>query len=369
MIQHSFAEASERRRSTFDVRHSWFEVRGSMCYNSSMFFFGGLDVLTIGAGTRDVFIKSKHFERKTDADAPAGFDACFPMGAKIPIDDIYLETGGGATNAAVTFSQLGYKTACLCRVGNDANGEAVKQALQKGGISIKHIQTDFKRQTSYSVIILSGSGHRSILVYRGASNHIDTRQINWSKLNPAWIYLTSLGGDIKQLQSIFKAAKNQSIKIAWNPGNNELRLGVKKLKSFIESVDLLFVNREEAALLTQKPPRHLEDIIKTLGKLPKQALIITDGPNGAYAYDRNTESALHIAAIPGKRINTTGAGDAFGSGFTASFIKNSDINTALCTGSLNSIGVITTMGAKNGILKSFPLAKQIKRCKIKKISL
>lgn len=334
-----------------------------------MFFFGGLDVLTIGAGTRDVFIKSKHFERKTDSEAPAGFDACFPMGAKIPLDDIYMETGGGATNAAVTFRQLGYKTACLCRVGEDANGEAIKQALKNNRISTKYIQTDSKRQTSYSVIILSGSGHRSILVYRGASNHIDTNQIDWNKLHPAWIYLTSLGGDLKQLQGIFKSAKNQSVKIAWNPGNNELRLGIKKLKNHLQSADLLFLNREEAALLTQKPPRHLEEIIKTLGKLPKQALIVTDGPNGAYAYDRNTESAYHISAIPGKRINTTGAGDAFGSGFTASFMKDSDIKSALCIGSLNSIGVITTMGAKNGILNSFPSAKQMKRCKIKNISL
>jgi hypothetical protein len=334
-----------------------------------MFFFGGLDVLTIGAGTRDVFIKSKHFERKTDTNAPAGFDACFPMGAKIPLDDIYMETGGGATNAAVTFKQLGYNTACLCRVGADANGDAIKQALKSAGIETRYIQTDSKRQTSYAVIIIAGTGHRSILVYRGASNYIDVQQINWSKLNPSWIYLTSLGGNIKQLQSIFKAVKNKSIKIAWNPGNGELRLGIKKLKSFLESTDLLFVNREEAALLTQKPPRHLEEIMITLGELPKQALIVTDGPNGAYAYDRNTESALHIAAIPGKRINTTGAGDAFGSGFTSSYIKNPDIRTALCTGSLNSIGVITTMGAKNGILNKFPSNKQMQRCKIKNFSL
>ncbi len=334
-----------------------------------MFFFRELDVLTIGAGTRDVFIKSKHFERKTDAQAPAGFDACFPMGAKIPIDDIYLETGGGATNAAVTFSQLGYKTACLCRVGNDDNGEAIKKALKDNRISTKYIQIDPERQTSYSVILLSGSGHRSILVYRGASNFINTQEINWNTLNPAWIYLTSLGGNLKQLQNIFKLQKEKYFKIAWNPGNNELQFGLNKLKKYIKLTNLLFLNREEASLLTQKPPRHLEDIIKTLGELPKQTLIITDGSNGAFAYDRNTQSAYHVSAIPGKRINTTGAGDAFGSGFTASYIKYKDMHTALCTGSLNSIGVITTMGAKNGILNSFPSVKQIKRCKIKKINL
>ncbi|MDF1496791.1 MAG: carbohydrate kinase family protein [Patescibacteria group bacterium] len=334
-----------------------------------MSWLGGLDVLTIGAGTRDVFIKSKHFEKKSDPKAPAGFDACFPMGSKIPLDDIYLETGGGATNAAVTFRQLGFKTACMCRVGADSNGNAVKEALSARGINTKFIQTDSKHQTSYAVIILAGSGQRSILVYRGASNFLDTNECDWNKINPSWFYLTSLGGKLPQIKTIFSKVKSDNIKVAWNPGNSELKLGLKKLQTHIQNTDLLFLNREESALLTEKPPRHLIEIIKQLGHLPKQALVITDGPNGAYAYNPKDKSLLHAKAIPGKRINTTGAGDAFGSGFTASFIKDGDIRKALCVGSYNSIGVITTMGAKVGILESFPGSQKMKRCKIKQIKL
>lgn len=329
-----------------------------------MFGFGGIDVLTIGAGTRDVFIKSKHFEKKSDPLAPAGFDACFPMGAKIALSDIYMETGGGATNAAVTFKQLGFKTACLCRVGQDANGEAIKTALKSSGIITKYIQTDEKRQTSYAVIILAGTGQRSILVYRGASNFISTSEPLWQKTSPGWIYLTSLGGNHSAIKDIFKFAKNKSSAVAWNPGNSELKLGLNKIRKYIKATDLLFLNREEAALLTGKPPRHLEEIVKKLGQLVRRALIITDGPNGAYAYDANNKQFFYAKAIPGKRVNTTGAGDAFGSGFTASFIKNQNIKSSLCVGSWNSIGVITTMGAKMGILDSFPSDKKMKKCKI-----
>jgi len=334
-----------------------------------MFSLGGVDVLTIGAGTRDVFIKSKHFEKHDNPDAPSGFDACFPMGAKIALENIYLETGGGATNAAVTFNQLGYKTACLCRVGNDSNGSAVKSALKQRGIITKYIQTDEKRKTSYAVILLSGSGKRSILVYRGASNFLDMSECDCKKINPNWIYLTSLGGKMKTLGQVFTAARNNQISVAWNPGNSELKQGQKKLKKYIKDTDLLFLNREEAALLTELPPRHLEDIVKKLGHLPKQALIITDGPDGAYAFDPNNETLTHIEAIPGKRRNTTGAGDAFGSGFTASFIKDQNIETALCVGSHNSIGVITTMGAKAGILKDYPNDNKMKHCKLRNIKL
>ena len=71
-----------------------------------------LDVLTVGAATRDVFIQSKRFKNIKNPLAADGLDVCFPLGAKIDLDSVIFETGGGATNAAVTFSRFGLRTAC-----------------------------------------------------------------------------------------------------------------------------------------------------------------------------------------------------------------------------------------------------------------
>ena len=328
------------------------------------FPFSQTKVCTIGSGTRDVFVRSSHFEKHKDTDSPSGFDACFPLGAKINLDSVIFETGGGATNAAVTFARSGLKTSCICRIGKDDNGETVKKVLNQNNVQTHLIQTDGKAQTGYSVIILSGTGQRSILVFRGASRSLNAKLIPWSKFSKTWFYLTSLGGNKTALNTIVKNVNQQNCKLAWNPGNSELALGLKTLRPYFKQSDILILNREEAASVCGCKPALLNKIFKTLGVLPRIALVITDGPKGAYAHDSLNNKTYYTKALPGKRINTTGAGDAFGSAFTASIIKNNDVKHALAAGSINSLGVITHMGAKAGLFKEFPSHKKLSSVKI-----
>jgi sugar/nucleoside kinase (ribokinase family) len=241
-------------------------------------------------------------------------------------------------------------------------GLEVRERLKKDGVDVSQIQTDPKARTAYSIILLSGAGHRAILVYRGASSSLDRKAIDWDRLNSEWIYLTSVAGNLDILKDIFANAKRHLTRVAWNPGNMEIEHGLKPLLPFLLQTDLLFLNLEEAAALADATPRHPDKIVKTLAPLPRTALIITDGKHGARVYSRGGQ--WHAPALSGKVINTTGAGDAFGSGFTAALIKDGDLKNALRIGTLNAFGVVSHMGAKAGILKGFPGAKQTARVKV-----
>ncbi len=294
--------------------------------------------------------------------APDGFNACLPLGAKIPIEELVFETGGGATNAAVTFARFGLKTACLSRIGRDLGGREILDRLKNEKIDVSRFQTDKRLHTAYSLILLSGAGHRTILVYRGAAGNLESKKIDWKKLKADWIYLTSVAGQPALLKKIFDQAKQNIMHLAWNPGNLEIELGFKKLLPYIMQTDLLFLNLEEAAALADTAPRHLEKIVKTLSPLPRIALVITLGRHGARVYSRG--SIWQTSALKGKIINTTGAGDAFGSAFTAAVIKDGDLKKALKIASLNAFGVVSHMGAKAGILKKYPKNNQLVKIKI-----
>lgn len=323
------------------------------------------DVVTVGAATRDVFVKSKHFERRKDSQAPDGYDTCLPMGAKIPVDEMTFETGGGATNAAVTFSRFGLKTACITRVGDDVGGREIKELLKKARIDTAGVQTDTEAKTAYSVILLAGSGSRAILVARGASKDLDQKSIPWQKLDSAWIYLTSVAGNPKLLDDVFKQARLKRGHVAWNPGNAEIEMGLKKLLPHLMQTDVLILNRDEAAALAQTSLRDLQGILKKLGALPRICLVITDGAHGAYVHARG--ATWFAPPLKGKIINTTGAGDAFGSAFCSAVAKAWDLETALKAGTLNAFGVVTHMGAKAGILKAFPTKKELGKVKVKQL--
>ncbi len=317
-----------------------------------------VEVLTIGAAVQDCFLRSNQFEEKMNRFAPDGLDACVPLGSKIQLEDLETLVGGGATNAAVTFSRFGLKTACIARIGKDATGDDIIAELKKNKVDVSGLQVDADSKTGRSIILISGSGHRAIFTYRGAAAHVATRRVTWTDFAPSWIYLTSLGGDLDKVHGVFAAASRLSARVAWNPGGLELEHGKRKLAPFLKQTDVLILNREEAALLAQKPPRDLRGIFKTLSPTTGIALTVTDGQQGAYLHaDRVT---LFAPALKAKRVNTTGAGDAFGSAFVASLARKRSLPQSLQAAMLNATGVVTHMGAHAGILSHLPAPKDLR---------
>lgn len=321
------------------------------------------DVITIGSATRDVFVRSPALEILDCDHSPSGADACFPLGSKVEIDELVFETGGGGTNAAVTFGRLGCDTATLTAVGNDANGRDILDVLKRDGVSLSLVQTDPKEQTAFSIIVLSGTGERTILVYRGASENISAEKIPWNRLKAKWLYITSLGGRIDLLQKLLSHAEKTGIRVAWNPGAKEIKNGIEKLAMFIKQVDVLNLNLEEAMELLNVRSRNVDGLFAPLARLPRRTMVITDGIHGAYASDGG--KIWHSSVLDVKRVNTTGAGDAFGSGLIAGLMKKDDLPRALAVGTLNATGVVQQMGAKRGIIRKYPSTRDVKKVPIK----
>jgi len=320
------------------------------------------DVITFGSGTRDIFVRSDALEIQESDSIDHHLEACFPLGAKIDIKELIFETGGGGTNAAATFGKLGWRTGVVCSLGHDAVGHEIKLALKEVGVKTELIQENAREGTGVSIILLSGSGERTILVRRGAARNIDGRKIDWDKLKAKWFYVASFGGDIKLVRRIINHAQKVGAKVAWNPGNGELRHGLQELLPLIKKVDVFNLNKEEAAELVGTSPDNFKEIASALRSLPRQALIVTDGQNGARAL--TNDACWHADIIDAPRVNVTGAGDAFGSGLVAGLLKKEDLDYALATGTWNATGCVQQTGAKVGLLERYPNPKRIKQVKI-----
>lgn len=321
-----------------------------------------LDFITFGSATRDVFLRSPALETHPNEHSASGVDCCFPLGAKIEISELVFETGGGASNAAVTFSRLGHKAATVTSIGDDLSGKDILEVLEANGVDTSFVQTDPREQTAFSLITLVGSGERTILVYRGAAEKLSGELIPWTKTKAKWFYVTSLAGQMKLHRDIFDHAERIGAKIAWNPGSRELRRGLDELAPLIKKVDVLNLNFEEAMKLVNTTSRDLSGILKVLRGLTKRAVVVTDGLNGAYADDGQRTWHSHVLDVP--RVNVTGAGDAFGSGLVAGLFKEDQLSYALAVATLNATGVVQITGAKRGLLDSYPTDQEIETVKV-----
>lgn len=321
------------------------------------------NIVTIGSATRDVFLRSKDIQLIPSEKFSTGMGECVALGSKVEADSIHFDTGGGATNAAVTFSRFGFKTGVISRVGEDGHGDLILKVLKKEGIGTGLIQKTVTEHTAYSVLLMAQGGERTAIAYRGASAKIENAKINWRKAQAEGYYVTSLGGDL----SIYKEAVSRAKvgRVGWNPGGAELKKGLAALTPFIAKTAVFIVNREEAAELLVVPLADTNKLLKGLASLGAMFAIMTDGRDGAYGMSKG--QTFHAGVLDVPVINTTGAGDAFGSALCAAMARGLMLSEALQAGTLNSHGVIAKMGAKTGILKSFPTKGEMDKVKITKL--
>ena len=317
------------------------------------------DIITIGSGLRDVFLLSDQFRLIANADFEGGRAECVALGSKIEVGDIVLTTGGGATNAAVTFARLGFKTSAVCRIGDDAGGRDVIEDLRREGVGTTLIRRVAKGTTGYSTLLTASNGERTVLVYRGVSGTFGTGDVPFAKCKAKWLYVTSLAGNLALLRKIVAHAKSSGASLAWNPGRKEIEQGFSAIRPLLPNVRVLQLNKEEATELTGTAT--VEEMFAVLAT-PGNVVVITDGARGAFV---QRDGVTVMSPGSGKQaVSQTGAGDAFGSGFVAGLIRTNDLRTALAVGMANAQSVITKVGAKAGILKKWPTSAQLKSVNI-----
>ena len=280
----------------------------------------------------------------------------FPLGAKLEIDAVQFEVGGGGTNAAVTFARQGLGSGFIGKIGHDPAGAEVLRVLRREGVGTDHVAYDTKLGTGVSTLLVAPNGERTILTYRGASHDMKANDFAVRTFAADWFYISSLAGNLDFLSKLLKHANTHGIKVALNPGAAELSQA-KKLKRLLPLVNVLIANREEyqKLFMTGEPKLALRQAAQYV-----DVAILTDGAKGSYATDgEKLFAAGQYQKV--KVVDRTGSGDAFGSGFVAALAKGLAVEDAITLGSANSTSVVTKIGAKPGILKTHKL----KRMKIK----
>ncbi len=319
------------------------------------------DVAVVGNACTDLFLFSNAIlTSQNECHSEERNVIGYPIGSKILIDKFEFHTGGGGVNVSATFSRLGLKTAFLGRVGIDIRGVRLLRWMHDHDIMFIGQIGDEK--TAYSVILSSQAVQdHTILTFRGSSNNLTVDKLPPQVMNAKWIYGASMfGRSYESQRKLFALVKQKrrDIKIAYSPGVYVCRMGIKPLESILKNTDVLILNKEGAKYLLDQDK--LIDLAEGLSKYGPKIVSVSDGSNGVAIYSDNN-GKFHIQPDKSRVVvNTTGAGDAFGSGFLAGLIKEKSIEDAALMGVLNAEQVIKTICANKGIENITAMEKQLK---------
>lgn len=254
-----------------------------------------------------------------------------------------IHPGGKGANQAAALARAGADTFMAGKIG--ADGIFLKNILDEFNVNTSMIKVDRENPSGHGLIQLAQNGENSIVLFPGTNRQIEDDEIDRviSNFNPGDIIL--LQNEINSLEQIITKAAERKMKIAFNPA--PFTGDVMSLP--IDQVSYMFVNRIEAAQLTQMtentPPETL--IRAAAEKMPHAEIILTLGSKGAIHCCNNV--ITHSEAFKVSPVDTTGAGDTFIGFFLCHRAKGENPEIAMQYAAAASAIAITQLGAMNSI--------------------
>lgn len=277
-------------------------------------------------------------------------------GAKIPIDEVYVNYGGGGLNVAAGLKNFGLDVAPMVNIGDDLVGKEIFYNLKKSNIDTSLVNVERKTNTGFSIIITAKKDkEHTIFTYKGASSSLKLPGLR--SFRTSWFYVSALSGKnwAIEFEKIVRQTR-RNIKIAWNPGVVQLR-DYKLMAKFLPFIEILILNKDEALELLynlNKKVRGVSDpiLLRKIQELGPRNVIITQGAKGVIAIDEFGKKYNMANKVDKRKIvDTVGAGDSFASGFMAGWIRWLSFEKALWLGLKNASQNLYKIGAQNGLLK------------------
>jgi ribokinase len=307
------------------------------------------DVLCVGDAASDIFIRLSDAHIRTWKDQDGQW-LDLPYGGKVPFDFAHtVEAGGNAANAAVGLARLGVPTALASHVGNDDIGHAMQAALHREGVDTHLVRFDPAHPSNRNFVLWYHQD-RTILVHHEAYDyhwpHLSPREV------PRWVYLSSVGSEGADYydQIVEWLEEQPTVRLLFQPGTVQIAQGVESLTSVYRRTQILICNREEAVAIGGADYGDLAAILESLFVLGPRAVVVTDGPDGAYAYDGHERLRVPSYPDPSPPRERTGAGDAFSSTLLAALANGHTLAEALAWGPVNAMRVVQEVGAQGGLL-------------------
>ncbi len=311
------------------------------------------DIVVIGDCSIDTFLGIHEASIHSQANREKR-QICFQYGGKIPVDNLHFLVGGNAANIAVGFSRLGLKTTIVTTIGADEVSDKIKNTLRREGVGTEFIHKETGTSSNFSVSI-NFQGERTLFTYHVKREH-QLPQLPVVQ----WLYLTSLGD---YWQKAYGAAcrfvRDNNIKLAFNPGSQQMEGDPDLLKEVLSLITVLFINKSEAQKIASDQTPEVSKLLNKLQKLGPKIVSITDGINGSWAISEEGK-IFQLGISPGNNIERTGAGDAYASGFLAGFFYGLPVGAAMAWGAVNAGSVIEKVGAQTGLLTREEMEKKLK---------
>lgn len=261
----------------------------------------------------------------------------------------YTQTSGGSiANSLVGLASFGSSTAMIGNVSHDPLGKFFIDTLRHDGV---HFLSKPKPvgASGHCLILGTPDGERTMNTHLGISSDLSPDDIDQDLIkNASVVFMEGYMFDRpSNKDAFFKAAaialasdKHTAFSLS---SEFAVRANLEDVRSFTSLMaDITFANEKEIKALAQT--ESFEDAVAH-GKSSLGMFVITRGAKGAVIVAG--DKVIDIPVIkPTALVDTTGAGDAFASGFLAGYVRGFSLEKCGHLGALAGASNVSHIGAR-----------------------
>jgi len=219
--------------------------------------------------------------------------------------------GGSAANVAIGVRRLGGRSTVIGKVGFDDFGKNALEDLVREGVDVSNVKIQaMNGKTGFTIVIIDSTGQIIMYGHKGVAEELLPEEVNTSVFEKTrFVHIASLRIDTATHAA--RVAREKGAFVSWDPGRVQAKLGLEKLRPIISLADLVLPNEIEVREITgEEDLRRAADVLLEAGA---RIVVVKRGGKGVYVVTRDEEFEAP-AYLPGRVVDTTGAGDALAAG-------------------------------------------------------
>ena len=216
------------------------------------------------------------------------------------------QSGGPVATALVTLARLGVSTRFIGRVGDDPEGEFIREEFRKEGVDVTRLMLEpnvFSR--AVLVVVDQATGERGFTSRRETNTPLTASDLNRQEIASAKVLHLDEANEVS-IQAA-KWAKAAGVTVVFDG----TRYSEMLTELLLPVVDIPIVS--EAFAQKWMPGAPPEAVVEGLCEFDARIGVVTLGERGCVA--KWDAELLTFPAFPVEVLDTTGAGDAFHGGF------------------------------------------------------
>jgi ribokinase len=263
------------------------------------------------------------------------------------VTDFEEACGGSAANTMVGLARLGCKVGFIGKVADDREGKMLVEDFRREVVDTNGIIMAKRGRSGTAMGFVDEKGERALYVDPGVNDTIEFDEIDRKyAFQTQFLHLTSFVGKKSfQNQKRLVGTLPEKVKLSLDIGQLYARKGLEALEPILSRTFVMMPNAKELQILTKKADYKRN--AKLLLEKGVKMVAVKLGSKGCYV--TNERKSHTIEAFKVKVVDTTGAGDAFCTGFLYGLISDKSLQECGRIGNFVASRCIMKMGARTGL--------------------